>query len=222
MAIKVKLCGFTTKSEVDFAVSLGTDFVGFVFCDSSIRNISPVKAAEISKDINNKTNKVAVVVDADDNKLSKIIDHLKPDFLQLHGHESLARVLEIKNKFSAKIIKSFGISTINDLDLAKDYQEICDLFLFDTKTNIHGGSGRSFDWNILQNYKSPKKWFLSGGLNISNIAQALDLTGARMIDISSGIEEKRGLKSKQMIEALLRKIRSYEEFRINDIHLKNS
>ena len=206
--IKTKLCGFTDKSTVDLAVASGADFIGFVFHDTSKRNISPQKAGEISADIPQSIKKVAVLVDPNNDQIEQIIQHLKPDFLQLHNTNK-ERTLEIRNYFQTPIIKSFAISNEVDLNKIKDYQKIADYFLFDTKTDEVGGSGTSFDWKILQNLNISTPWFLSGGLNIANIEPALKISGTQMIDLSSGIEEVKGIKSPKLIIEFMTKMRGF-------------
>jgi phosphoribosylanthranilate isomerase len=207
--IKTKLCGFTNQETVDLAIELKTNFIGFVFYPKSPRHISPKRAGEISRNIPRFIKKVAVIVDAQDKKIREIIKYLDPDFIQIHSSKK-SRILEIKNQFQIPIIKAFPISEAGDLDVVQEYEDIADIFLFDGKSS---GSGESFDWKILKNFKTRKKWFLSGGLNIKNIDLALKTTGASMIDLSSGIEETKGIKSLKLIKDFMEKIDS--------INLKN-
>ncbi|MFT7099390.1 MAG: phosphoribosylanthranilate isomerase, partial [Rickettsiales bacterium] len=186
--LKVKLCGFKNKEDVDFAVKCAVDLIGFVFYPPSKRNVTAQLAGEISADIPPEIKKVAVFVDLNDDEISLIIENLKPDFLQIHSKDFL-RILEIKNNFKIPIIKAFAIKEVEDLDVIGQYEEIADYFLFDAKVKEIGGSGQSFDWRILDKLKTNKKWLLSGGLNVNNFEEALIQTNARMIDLSSGIEE---------------------------------
>ncbi len=202
--IKTKLCGFTTQETVDLAVDLKVNFIGFVIYPKSPRHISPKKAGEIARNIPRSIKTVAVIVDAQDKKIREIIKYLDPDFLQIHSSKK-SRILEIKNQFQIPIIKAFPISEEKDLEVVKDYENIADMFLFDGKSS---GSGESFDWKILQNFRTRTKWFLSGGLNIGNIDLALKGTGALMVDLSSGIEESRGIKSPKLIKDFMVKIDS--------------
>lgn len=207
--IKVKLCGFKEKVDVDLAVSLNVDFIGFIFHSSSPRNITPEKAKEISVNIPARIKKVAVVVSAEDKKISEIISHLKPDYLQLHGNETPERTAQIRKIFSIPVIKAFPIGSAQDLLRVKDYEKEADLFLFDSKINSYsGGTGISFNWKILQGLKTTKKWFLAGGLNINNIEKAIEESRAPMIDISSGIEEVRGIKSQKLIKELVNNLKN--------------
>ncbi|MFT5703580.1 MAG: phosphoribosylanthranilate isomerase [Rickettsiales bacterium] len=209
MKIKTKLCGFTTKKTVDLAVECGANFIGFVFYPASKRNISPQNAGEISKDIPKEIKKVAVIVNPSDEDIIQIIKYLKPDFLQIHNKD-LTRILEIKKQFNLPIIKAFAISEEKDLEKIKDYEQIADYFLFDAKVAEIGGSGKSFDWNILCNLKTNKNWFLSGGLNINNIEIALKNTNSTMVDLSSGIEETKGVKSPKLISGFMNKLASID------------
>jgi len=203
--MKVKLCGFKEKLSLQSAIENKADFIGFIFYDKSPRNVTVAQSVELSKIIPSHISKVAVVVNPDFNLLQNIISNLQPQYLQLHGNEDIGRVLEIKKSFPAiKIIKAFSIATKNDLEQSIDFIDLVDIFLFD---NINGGSGKSFDFNILQNFSCQKNWFLSGGLNINNIDEALKITGAKMIDISSGIEKVRGEKSSELIREFMHKVK---------------
>jgi phosphoribosylanthranilate isomerase len=204
---KIKLCGFIDKKTVDLAVECKADLIGFVFYPPSSRNVSPQKAKEISADIGRGIKKVAVFVDLNDEQISQIIENLKPDFLQIHL-DDFARISEIKNNFKIPIIKAFAIKDSKDLQAIGEYEKIADYFLFDAKSDEVGGSGKSFDWKILSNLKTNKEWFLSGGLNEKNIKEAILQTGAKMIDLSSGIEEIKGIKSEKLIKEFMNKVHS--------------
>ncbi|MES2961635.1 MAG: phosphoribosylanthranilate isomerase [Pseudomonadota bacterium] len=204
--MQIKLCGFTEQESIQTAIAQKCDFLGFVFCAESPRFITPEKAAEISTQIPNSIKKVAVVVDADFNFLEEIHQKLDPDFLQFHGSENPNFLKEIRKKFpQIKIIKAFRITEEADLAQIKNYENDVDYFLFD---GPKAGSGKKFNWEILKNYHGKKDWFLAGGLNIENIEEALKITGAKMIDISSGIEKIRGQKSPQLIEQFMKKIKT--------------
>lgn len=201
---KVKLCGFSEITSLQCAIDCKADFIGFVFCNKSPRNVTPQQIQELAKIIPTSIQKVAVVVDADFSLLQDIALHLQPQYFQLHGSESTQRVLEIKKAFpKIKIIKAFSIKQKNDLEQSVDFIDLADIFLFD---NIIAGSGKNFDFKILQDFSCEKKWFLAGGLNINNIDDALQITGAKMIDISSGLEKERGKKSPELIKEFMRKL----------------
>jgi len=204
--MQIKLCGFTDKESIQTAIAQKCDFIGFVFCEESSRFITPEKAAEISAQIPNSIKKVAVVVDADFNFLEEIDQKLSPDFFQFHGLENPDFLKEFRDKFpQAKIIKAFRINEEDDLDQVENYENYVDYFLFD---GPKAGSGKKFNWQILKNYHGKKDWFLAGGLNIENIEEALKVTGAKMIDISSGIEKIRGQKSSPLIKEFMQKIKT--------------
>ncbi len=209
--MKVKLCGFTKEDSLRTAIAQKCDFVGFVFCEKSVRNISPQDANKLAKIIPSSIAKVAVVVDPTPGFLNIIISEIAPQFIQFHGNESLEYLNNFKKDFpNIGLIKAFRILEAKDLELSHQYSSIVDYFLFDSKAkDMQGGSGHSFDWNILNNFSINKNWFLSGGLNVNNIEEALSITKATMIDISSGIEEVRGQKSSKLIENFMNKIRNY-------------
>lgn len=209
--MKVKLCGFTQKNSLEVALKNGADFIGFVFCPDSARYIDPNKVSELANIIPKTVFKVAVLANNDLENISQIYQNLTPNYFQFHGSETVEFILEVKKKFpQVKIIKAFRIANSQDLEQVKNFEEIADLFLFDSKkSSALGGSGEAFDWKILNNLKSKKDWFLSGGLNINNISEALQISGAKMIDISSGIEKIRGEKSPELIEQLMTKIKKY-------------
>lgn len=206
----VKLCGFTEENSVKVAIAQKCDFLGFVFYEKSPRYITPQNAAKISRQVPPNIAKVAVVVDCDFDALEKISQEFSPDFFQFHGSESLDFLEAVRRQFpQIKIIKAFKIFDSQDLERAQDFENCADYFLFDSKiVGEVGGSGKKFDWKILENFNSKKDWFLSGGLNIENIEEALKVTGAKMVDISSGIEKIRGQKSLELIEELMKKIES--------------
>jgi phosphoribosylanthranilate isomerase len=204
--MKIKLCGFRDEESLKVAVKQKCDFLGFIFCDKSPRNISLSQASALLMMIPSDIKKVAVVVDATFEFLQKIIDNLSPDFLQFHGSEDIQFLKEFRQKFpQIKIIKAFRINNEADLELVKNFEDYCDLFLFDGQ---NPGSGEKFNLEILKDFKSKKDWFLAGGINIDNVLEMLQISGAKMIDISSGIEEIRGTKSPKLIIEFMNKVRS--------------
>lgn len=211
--MRVKLCGFSDESAVEAAAEAGCDFIGFVFFEKSPRFISPKDAQKISKNIPKKIVKVGVVVDAKIDELKKLHDEFFPDFLQFHGHENVEFLLSVRKNFpQTKIIKALPIKDAGDLSAAASFENCADFLLFDSKSNGEfGGSGRKFNWEILRNFSAKKPWFLSGGLNLQNIDEALQIAAAEFIDISSGIEEIRGKKSPKLIKEFMAKIRSYQK-----------
>ncbi len=208
--MKIKLCGFTERESLQTAINLSVDFIGFVFYENSVRNISYQKAAKLAKLIPESIEKVAVVVNPSIAELKLIEDSIKPDFFQLHGDENIEFIKEIKQNFSQiKLIKALNINEEADFKKAEKFLDLVDFFLFDAKMF---GSGRKFDWNLIKKNKEnkifKKNWFLAGGLNIENIDQALEISGANFIDISSGIEIEKGKKSSDLITNFVNKVRN--------------
>lgn len=205
--LNVKICGLTNASDVSCAIANGAKFLGFVFFSKSPRNIEFSKLPNMRKAITDGVSTVAVVVDPDDVFLAKIVKELNPDYVQLHGGESVARVREIKTKFKVKIIKAFPIAEDTNFGVISSYEGDVDFFLFDSSDKTrgyHGGSGKVFNWQVLDDLNLTKKWFLSGGLNISNICNAIEVSKACYIDVSSGVEASRGEKSQAKIIELFK------------------
>lgn len=205
--MKIKLCGFSEEKSLKAAIQSNCDFLGFVFYDQSLRNISIAKAKELFSLIPDSIKKVAVIVDPGVELLNKIAD-LKPDYIQFHGNESPEFIKNFQHSYpNIKTIKAFRISEKKDLQAIEKY-DFVDLFLFDSKVkNEMGGSGQKIDWSILKDFRTNKEWILSGGLNINNIDDAIKETNATFIDISSGIESGKGVKSIQKIEELMHHIK---------------
>ena len=200
----IKICGLTTKEAVIAANK--ADFIGFVFFAKSPRNITPEKAAELKQ--YTKSQIVAVTVNPDDKLLQEIKAKLAPDYLQLHGEETPERVQEVKQKFNTKIIKALKISNADDIEQSYKYQDIVNILMFDAKakTELPGGNGVSFDWNLLADKKFSKPYFIAGGITIENAKQALQISGANMIDVSSSLESSIGVKDATLIHKFIEKL----------------
>ena len=205
--MKIKLCGFTDKKSIEFALKYKPDLMGFVFYASSKRNINLIKAKEFAHINFGATKKVAIIVNDSDPNISKIIENLKPDLLQLHGEESFERCFQIKKMFKLPIIKAIAIADKFSIDrIQKDverYQKISDFLLFDAKTSEKGGAGIQFNWDLLSKLKIEREYFLSGGIDINNIGGAGGLSKSIILDLSSGIEERKGIKSLKKIKNLM-------------------
>lgn len=210
--MKVKLCGFKDQQSVAAAIAGKADFIGFVFCEKSPRYISPENVAEVAKIIPPSIAKVAVLANIDLEVIKKINQNLNPDYFQFHGSETPGFLLKIREIFpKVKIIKAFKIISRQDLKQVRRFENEADLFLFDkapSKDEDAGGNGKPFDWSILSGFRSRRDWFLAGGINAENIRDAVKITGARMVDVSSGIEKTRGQKSAQLIEQLMTKAKN--------------
>ena len=208
---EIKICGINDEMSMNTALKCEADYIGLVFFENSPRNISINLSRELLK-LRNKLSKiVALTVNPSNEFLSEIKKNVKPDFIQLHGNETPRRCLDIKKRFNIPIIK--GMNVINKLNLMKlttDYEDICDMLLLDAPSEtLPGGNGKKFDWNILKDYKSQKKWMLAGGLNIDNIKKAINITNAPAIDISSGLEITKGVKNRKLIEDFILKCRNF-------------
>lgn len=211
MEIKVKICGVNSLKAVDSAVEGGASFVGFVFYEPSPRNISHEKAKLLSNRTPNHIDKVGVFVDPSDEELKLVNKSVTLSMIQLHGSESPERVSEVRSLLGLPIIKAVQIEGDKDLRLMEKFKNIADWLLLDAKPNknsvdsLPGGNALSFDWNILANKSFDFPWILSGGLNEKNIAEAITVTNAKNVDVSSGVEDKPGYKNEKKIRNFLTK-----------------
>ena len=207
---EIKVCGINDEISMNTALKCKVDYVGLVFYPNSPRNISIDLSRELLKSRNKTTKIVALTVDPNDDFLNEIKKNVNPDYIQLHGNENSRRCLEIKHKINLPLIK--GINVKNKVDLLrtnKEFENICDILLLDAPyESLPGGNGKKFDWNILKDFKSKKKWMLAGGLNIKNIENAIEITKAPEIDISSGLETRKGIKDSKLIEDFVIKCKS--------------
>ena len=205
MKLDIKICGLKTEEAVDKAVALGASHIGFIFFPKSPRNIEPSDAGRLADRVRGRVKIVAVTVNADNDDLDEIVDQLAPDILQLHGSESPERVLNVKAVYGLPVMKAFSVRDADDLKKIEPYIGIADRFLFDAKppagSELPGGNGVSFDWTLLQSLDGNVDYMLSGGLNKDNVAEALAVTRAPGIDISSGVESAPGVKDAAMIDA---------------------
>ena len=207
---EIKVCGINDEVSMNAALKCKVDYVGLVFYPNSSRNISINLSRELLKSRNKITKIVALTVNPNDDFLNQIKKNINPDYIQLHGNENSRRCLDIKHKINIPLIK--GINVRNKIDLVrknKEFEDICDILLFDAPSEaLPGGNGKKFDWDILKDFKSKKKWMLAGGLNIENIENAIDITKAPAIDISSGLEIRKGLKDPKLIKDFVIKCKS--------------
>ncbi|UWF58891.1 phosphoribosylanthranilate isomerase [Brucella sp. 2716] len=204
MALDIKICGLKTPEAVAAALDGGATHIGFIFFPKSPRHITPDAAARLRAAATGRAGAVAVTVDADDETLDEIVKTVRPDMLQLHGGETPERVRFLKARYNLPVMKAFSIREADDLEAIAPYRGIADRFLFDAKppkgSELPGGNGISFDWNLLAALDADIDYMLSGGLNADNIAEALLKTGAPGIDISSGVECAPGEKDVRLIE----------------------
>lgn len=210
-AIEVKICGLKTPEAVETVLKNGASHIGFIFFPKSPRHVEPAQAAKLATAARGKAKIVAVTVNADDAQLDEIVAVLQPDILQLHGNETPERVSQVKQRYGLPVMKAFSIRENSDFDVVAPYQGIADRFLFDAKapkgSELPGGNGVSFDWNLLNARQDLGNYMLSGGLNAENINVALAKTGSFAIDISSGVESEPGKKDIKLIDAFFVAVR---------------
>ena len=209
MNTKIKICGLKTIKEIETAYRSGSFWYGLIFYKKSHRDISIEKARYLVLNSPPKIKPVAVVVDEKIEKIDKI-SRIGIKTIQLHGRENVEFCKYLKDKYNFKIIKAINISDQDDIMLAKKYIRCADWILYDYKgKSSPGGSGRSFDWNILKNKELKFKWILSGGLNCSNVKSAIKTTNAQVVDVSSGVETILGEKSEDLIEKFCNSVKLF-------------
>ena len=204
---RAKICGLTTPDTLDAALTGGAAFVGAVVFPKSPRHIDPLHAATLFQRARNRARIVAVTVDADDVLLTEIALILKPDLIQLHGSETPERATQVRTLTGAGIIRALAVRTAADIDAATAWAPVVDHLMFDAKppegSALPGGVGASFDWTLLADRSFETSWFLAGGLNPANVAEAVRITGAPLVDVSSGVESAPGVKDPTLIGAFL-------------------
>jgi phosphoribosylanthranilate isomerase len=207
MPVVIKICGLTTPETLDVALAAGADMVGFVFFAPSPRHVDLATARALGERVRGRAIKVALSVDADDGELAASVDALKPDMLQLHGAESPERVVAVRKRFGLPVMKAVPIAERADLAAVHRYESVADRVIFDARaTRVAtrpGGLGRSFDWRLLEGMMTAVPFMLSGGLDASNVAEALRITGAPGVDVSSGVERALGEKDLGKIRAFI-------------------
>jgi phosphoribosylanthranilate isomerase len=213
MSPLVKICGLRSVEALDAALQAGADLVGFVRYPRSPRHLGLEEGRELSARAKDKAIRVALTVDANDEELSNVLEALDPDLLQLHGEETPERVSEVRARFGRPVMKAVGIAEETDLVRLAAYAEIADRILLDAKPPktaeaLPGGNGLSFDWRLVAGLDPKLPFMLSGGLTPENVAAAVELTGARALDVSSGVERSPGEKDPAMIEAFVRAARA--------------
>ena len=207
MAQTIKICGLSAADLLEAALKAGADMVGFVFFPKSPRHVDFATARELSARARLRAEIVALCVDADDALLEEIVKAAEPDYLQLHGSESAERVQEIQRKFGVSAIKAIGVSAKEDLARANAYLGTADALLIDAAppkgSKLPGGNGVPFDWRLAADFHPRKPWLLSGGLDPANVGEAIALSGARGVDVSSGVESAPGVKDPDRIRAFI-------------------
>ena len=208
--IRVKICGITNKQDMDAIIKYDAHYAGLMFFEKSPRFVETELARQLSLHAGNKIKKVAVAVNPDTRFLDEIVERVPLDFIQLHGEEPPERVKEIKLKYQLPVIKAIGISEAKDLKLVSIFSKVSDQLLIDAKppesSILPGGNGLRFDWNLIKNIEFDCPWLLAGGLNSKNAANAIDLTGATQLDLSSGVERSPGVKDDNKISSFMSSI----------------
>lgn len=201
--VSVKICGLTQTENMRAAVEAGARYVGLVFFPKSPRNVSYATAASLVAQVPAGVAKVGLVVNPTDDALDALLAEVPLDILQLHGAESPQRVQEIKARFGLRVMKAVGVSDPGDLSTLESYFPVADLILVDAKApkgaDLPGGNGVAFDWRLIAGRRWPLPWMLAGGLTPANVAEAVRLTGARQVDVSSGVESAPGVKDPKLI-----------------------
>ena len=209
MAVLAKICGLKTPETVAAAVAGGASLVGFNFYGRSPRCVDPATVKQLAASIPASVRKVGLLVDDSDAHIAEILSGCDLDLLQLHGHETPERVVEIRARFGKPAIKVIPVSEAADLDRAAAYEDVADYLMFDAKppkamaNALPGGNALSFDWTLLSNRRFQRPWLLAGGLTADNLVGAVRISGAPMVDVSSGVEDHPGEKNVSKIKAFL-------------------
>tara|TARA_B100000029_G_scaffold235432_4_gene232591 strand:- start:1290 stop:1937 length:648 start_codon:yes stop_codon:yes gene_type:complete len=214
MTVSAKICGLNTPESVDAAVSGGADFIGIVFYPPSPRYVAPTDAARLVEELPPEITRVGLFVDATDETISETLDAVDLDMLQLHGSETPERIGQLRERFGCTTMKAIKVENAPDIATAEKFEGSADWLLFDAKPPkemtgaLPGGNALAFDWHLLEGCSWKKPWMLSGGLNCANVADAVSISGAPAVDVSSGVEDRPGFKSPSKIETFLETIKA--------------
>lgn len=210
MKFEAKICGLKSKDAVAAAVGAGATSVGFVFFERSPRNVTLAEVRDLIVDVPKSIGRVGLVVDTDDAFLAEIADGGFLDMIQLHGQECPARVAEVRERFGLPVMKAIAIEGPEDLENARSYEGVADRLMFDAKPPKNatrpGGNAVAFDWDLLRGITWQKPWVLAGGLTPENVADAVRISGASAVDVSSGVEDAPGVKSLSKIKVFLNNV----------------
>jgi phosphoribosylanthranilate isomerase len=211
MPVEIKICGLMTPDALDAALEAGADYVGFVFFPPSPRHLGFEAARTLAARVHGRARKVALSVNADNDWLAASIEALKPDMLQLHGRETPERVAAVRSLFRLPVMKAIPVETRGDLSPIRLYAHVADRLIFDAraprKATRPGGLGKRFDWRLLAGITPGVPYMLSGGLDASNVAEALRVTRAPGVDVSSGVERSPGDKDPEKIREFVHAVR---------------
>jgi phosphoribosylanthranilate isomerase len=207
MTVAVKICGLSSPDAIDAAMSAGAVYGGLVFHPKSPRFVALEQARVLAERMRGRLKSVALITDMDDAGVVALVKTVAPEFLQLHGSETVQRTAEIRARFGLPVIKALPVGEASDLAVAAGYEKVADMLMFDAKppkgAQRPGGHGAAFDWKILAGRSFAKPWFLAGGLDPDNVARAITLSGAEMVDVSSGVESAPGVKDAARITAFI-------------------
>jgi phosphoribosylanthranilate isomerase len=207
MSILVKICGINSRQAAEAAVAAGADFAGLVFHARSPRLVSLDEARSLADYLHDHVRVVALVADADDETIAAVVSAVRPDFIQLHGNESADRVGAVRARFKVHVIKALPVADESDFARLPDFMQVSDMMLFDARppagAALPGGNGAAFDWKLLRGRAYSRPWLLAGGLNEANLAAAVALSGAKFVDVSSGVENAPGVKDPIKIAAFV-------------------
>jgi phosphoribosylanthranilate isomerase len=207
---EIKICGLTTADTLEAAIRARADYAGFVFFPPSPRYLTPREAAPLAERAHGRIARVGLFVDASDSAIAEAVSAARLDALQLHGDETPARAAHLRSQFGIPVWKAIPVAGPSDIERARVYEDAVDLLLFDAKTpkgTLPGGMGVVFDWTLIAGWKSRVRWGLAGGLDVANIAEAVRITGAPLVDASSGLERAPGVKDIDLIAAFCRAAR---------------
>lgn len=218
MPLAVKICGLSTRETLEAALDAGADMVGFVFFPPSPRHLALETARELGRMVKQRAIKAALTVDADDAMLESIVAALQPDIMQLHGRESVARVAEIRRNFGREVMKALPVERAADLAILRQYVPVADRILFDARppkgATRPGGLGAVFKWQLLEKLDLSLPFMVSGGLHAGNVTEAVRITRAGGVDVSSGVERAPGVKDIDMIRDFIRAARASEKLTV--------
>lgn len=206
--VAAKICGLASAEAVAAAVDGGAAYLGFVFYPPSPRSVTPQAAAKLCATVPAETARVGLFVDADDEAIAAVLDQVPLDILQFHGCESAERVVQVRSRFGLRVMKAMAIADAGDVSIAAKYEDTADFLLFDAKPPrrpdaLPGGNGLAFDWGLIAGRSWRRPWMLSGGLTAELLLEAVRISGAAMVDVSSGVESRPGQKDRGKITAFL-------------------
>lgn len=207
----IKICGISTPACLEATIRARAAYIGLVFFPRSPRAVTPAEAALLSDRAEGRIGRVGLFVDADDTLLGEAVTAARLDALQLHGEETPERAAQLRARFGIPVWKALPVASTRDVERASAYADAVDLILFDAKTpkgTLPGGMGLSFDWSLVANWKGPVAWGLAGGLDPSNVADAIRRTGTPLVDTSSGVESAPGVKDESRIAAFCAAVRA--------------